>query len=276
MTRVALPDGDLEVAMAGHGPPLLLLHGFTGTAGTWSAVIEACRSDRRTVAPDLLGHGRSAAPSDRSRYALERQADDLVSLLDRFDALPADVVGYSMGARIALVLALEHPDAVTRLVLESPSAGIAGADDHAARSAADEALARRLERDGIEAFAEAWERQPALASQAELPAPALDRLRRERRGHDPAGLAASLRGAGQGAMAPLHDRLGTIAAPVLVIAGERDAVGLDRARVVAGGIPGARLAVVDGAGHSPHLERATTFIDLVARFLGIEEPVPAH
>jgi 2-succinyl-6-hydroxy-2,4-cyclohexadiene-1-carboxylate synthase len=274
--RVALPSGELEVAVEGAGPPLLLLHGFTGTAATWSALVDAFGPTRRIIAPDLLGHGRSAAPTDPAAYVLAQQAGDLAELLDRLRAAPADVVGYSMGARLALVLALEHPRQVRSLVLESPAAGIADPAARVARATADELLAGRLERDGIEAFAEAWEREPLFASQADLPAEARERLHRERRGHDLAGLAASLRGAGQGVMAPLHDRLVDIAARVLVVAGGRDAVGLERARQVARAIPGARLEVVERAGHAPHLEQPRAFLDHVAAFLAVPTPIPAH
>jgi 2-succinyl-6-hydroxy-2,4-cyclohexadiene-1-carboxylate synthase len=172
-----------------------------------------------------------------------------------------------MGARIALVLALQHPDAVGRLVLESPSAGLATASARAARAAADGQLADEIERDGVAAFVERWEAMPILASQAALAAEVRARQRRERLRHTPAGLAGSLRGAGQGAMPPLHHRLGQVAAPTLVIAGGLDATGLARAREVADGIPGARLAVVPDAGHSPHLEAPEAFASLVDDFI---------
>jgi 2-succinyl-6-hydroxy-2,4-cyclohexadiene-1-carboxylate synthase len=257
----------LEVSIAGRGPSLLALHGFTGTARTWIRLADDLGGERRVIAPDLLGHGRSSAPSDPSRYALEHQADDLAALLAAIDALPADVVGYSMGARLALVLALRHPDAVSALLLESPSAGIADDRERAQRRAADEALATLLDHDGLGAFVEAWEAQPLLASQAALPEDARTALRAERLAHDPRGLAASLRGAGQGVMAPLGDRLPAIACPALVIAGALDPAGLARARVVAAGLPGGHLEIVRGAGHTPHLEQPKAFIALARAHL---------
>ena len=99
-----------------------------------------------------------------------------------------------------------------------------------------------------------WERQPVFASHRQLPAATAARLRSERLRNRPAGLAASLRGAGQGVMAPLHDRLGEVRAPTLVIAGALDPAGCARAEAVAAGIPDARFEVLAGAGHTPHLE----------------------
>ena len=116
-----------------------------------------------------------------------------------------------------------------------------------------------------------WERQPVFASHRQLPAATAARLRSERLRNRPAGLAASLRGAGQGVMAPLHDRLGEVRAPTLVIAGALDPAGCARAEAVAAGIPDARLEVLAGAGHTPHLETPIAFRSLALAFLE-EEP----
>lgn len=257
----------LNVLTAGDGPPMLLLHGFTGTARMWSAQIEAWSSSRRVIAPDLLGHGGSDAPAEPAAYALERQAGTLANLLVLLQAAPATVVGYSMGARLALVLALEHPGSVARLVLESPALGIVDETDRAARRQSDERLAEEIERDGVAAFVSRWEAMPIFASHADLPAEVRAHQRAERRRHTVAGLAASLRGAGQGVMAPLHERLAIITAPTLVIAGARDRTGVERARTVAFGIPDASLTVIADAGHTPHLETPDTFVRLIDDFL---------
>jgi 2-succinyl-6-hydroxy-2,4-cyclohexadiene-1-carboxylate synthase len=257
----------LNVLTAGVGPPVLLLHGFTGTARMWSAQVEAWSPACRVIAPDLLGHGGSDAPVDPAAYALERQAETLADLLELLEAVPATVVGYSMGARLALVLALEHPGSVAGLILESPSAGIGDEADRAARKAADERLAEEIERDGTDAFVARWEAMPIFASHADLPAEVVSHQRAERRRHSPAGLAASLRGAGQGVMTPLHDRLALVTAPTLVIAGERDGTGLERARAVSASIPGARLETIEGAGHTPHLETPEAFLRATIDFL---------
>ena len=257
----------LNVLTAGSGPPLLLLHGFTGTARMWSAQIDAWSADHRVIAPDLLGHGGSEAPSDPAAYALECQARSLAALLALLEATPATVVGYSMGARLALVLALQEPGSVGRLILESPSAGIAAESDRQARREADERLAQAIERDGIEAFVARWEALPIFAGHADLPADIETHQRAERRRHTAVGLAASLRGAGQGAMSPLHDRLPLVTTPTLVLAGALDETGLARARAVADGIPHARLEVIEDAGHTPHFEAPDSFMRSANDFL---------
>jgi 2-succinyl-6-hydroxy-2,4-cyclohexadiene-1-carboxylate synthase len=267
MTAVLVDDRRWDVHVQGAGPALLLLHGFTGRATSWGAHATALARDFRVVAPDLPGHGGSSVPVDPRCASVERSADDLAEILERLDAAPADVVGYSLGARIALQLAVTHPGVVRRLVLESPSAGLATERQRAARRVADEARATLLERQGIGAFVDAWEREPVFASQASLPSAVAARLRAERLRNRPDGLAASLRGAGQGSMEPLHDRLGSVTSRTLVIAGGLDPTGVERAEVVAAGIPGARLEVVAGSGHAPHLETPDAFRSLVLAFL---------
>lgn len=271
MSRMTIDGLRWEVRVRGAGEPLLLLHGFTGRGAAWGALTAILAGRFRVIVVDLPGHGRSAF-AEPSRMSVERTADDLAEMLTRLGATHANVVGYSLGARIGLRLAVAHPDGVARLVLESPSAGLETAAERATRRAADEALAARLEADGIGAFVAEWERQPVFASHAGLPPARAARLRATRLANDPRGLAASLRGAGQGAMEPLHDRLAGIGAPALVVTGALDRRARPRAEQVARAIPRARLAVMDGAGHTPHLEQPARFRRLVLDFL---QEVPA-
>lgn len=266
MSRIVVDGLRWEVRVRGSGRPLLLLHGFTGRGIAWGSQATILARSHRLITVDLPGHGRTAR-ADPDRLTVERTADDLATILQQTGAVPADVLGYSLGARIALRLAIAHPSVVGRLVLESPSAGLPSAAERAARRRADEALATRIEHDGIAAFVEEWERQPVFASHASLPPARAARLRAMRLANDPRGLAASLRGAGQGAMEPLFDRLGAIAAPTLVIAGALDERGSSRAIDVAQRIPGARLEILAHAGHTPHEEQSGTFRHLVLDFL---------
>ena len=267
MSETIVDDLRWEARSRGAGVPLLLLHGFLGRGSGWGAHATALARHFRVIVVDLPGHGRSGIPGDPARASVERTADDLAAILRREGCSPAHVLGYSLGARVALRLAVAHPDAVRRLVLESPSAGLATQMERRARRDADEDRAARLERDGINIFVDEWEREPVFASQVSLAAAPARRLRAERLRNRPAGLSASLRGAGQGSMEPLHERLAEVQAPTLVIAGALDPTGRTRAVQVAKGIPGARLEVVTGAGHAPHLETPRTFRSLALAFL---------
>ena len=261
MTRHVVDGAAYEVRTSGSGgPPVLLVHGFTGRGADWSPFLPAVHAaDHRTIVVDLLGHGRSDAPGDPARHAIERQAADLHAILRRLEAVPAVVVGYSMGSRVALYLAVEAPDAVAGLVLASPSAGIADAGERTARFAADRELAGRLEHDGLEAFLRAWEANPLFAGEHRLPPRRRETIHRARARNSVAGLAGSLRGAGQGAMAALHDRLATARTPTLVVAGALDPVGAARAEGVAAALPNADIVTLARVGHAPHREAPAAF-----------------
>jgi 2-succinyl-6-hydroxy-2,4-cyclohexadiene-1-carboxylate synthase len=224
-----------------------------------------------TIQVDLLGHGLSDAPLDPDRHAVERQAADLAAIARRSADGPVAVLGYSFGARVALALALAEPSVVSRLVLESPTAGIADPVERKARRAADDRLASDIERDGIPAFVDRWEALPLFATHGALPPAVQSGLHNQRLHNSPAGLAASLRGAGQGAMTPLHARLGEIRMPTLVLCGALDPARL-RAEFVAAQIPDAMLTEVPGVGHTPHVESPAAFRAAVFRFLTAPNP----
>jgi 2-succinyl-6-hydroxy-2,4-cyclohexadiene-1-carboxylate synthase len=265
--HIRVNDITLNVERSGAGRPLLLLHGFTGGATTWSPHLAQLALGFHTIAPDLIGHGRSDVPPDPARYRMERCVADLLALLDALGVERADVLGYSMGGRVALHLAAAAPARVGALVLESSSPGIADPAERAARIAADEALADEIERAGLAAFVERWERLPLFASQAVLPEVVLERQRAQRLRNDPRGLANSLRGMGAGRQEPLWDRLAALAAPTLLIAGELDAKYCAITSHMAAALPNARTAIVPNAGHAVHLEQANAFVRNVLEFL---------
>ena len=262
----------LHVARSGDGPPLVLLHGFTGSTESWEPLRAALGDRVATLAVDLPGHGHSGAPEDPARYALCRFADDLARALDALDVRRAAVLGYSMGGRAALRFALQHPQRVAALVLESASPGLADVRERTERHAADLALADTIERDGVGAFVDEWERLPLWASQAALPERARARLRAQRLRNHAHGLANSLRGGGAGAEPPVTERLGALRMPGLVVAGALDAKYVAIGRLLAAAMPRARLDLVPGAGHAVHLERPTELADAVMAFLA-EVPV---
>ena len=257
----------LNVEIEGQGPPLVLLHGFTGSAANWRAHAAVWSGKFRTVAVDLLGHGASDSPADPACYRVEQCVNDLAAIFDRLDLARVHLLGYSMGGRVALHLAAAHPDRLATLVLESTSPGLAGPDERRARVSSDEALANMIERQGLEVFVEHWSRQPLFASQADLPVGVRADLRAQRLRNNPHGLANSLRGIGAGVMPALWDCLPGVGVPTLVIAGALDDRYVRIAAAMAAGLPSAEVAVVPGAGHTVHLEQPEAFDRLVLQFL---------
>lgn len=211
----------------------IFVHGFTQTAASWQPVLELLPPGDEAIALDVpTGH------------------DFVTTAITLGEAGgPGTYVGYSMGGRLCLRLALDRPELVDHLVLVSASPGIADHARRAERRGADERLARAIERDGVDAFLEHWLAQPLFAS---LPAAATGTDARER---DPAVLTHGLRALGQGAQAPLWDRLDELSVPVTLVAGGLDQQYVGIACAAHERIPEASVHVVDDAGHALHLER---------------------
>lgn len=234
--------------MAAVPEPLLLLHGFMQTGRGWDEVVRHLGGERyRPLAPDIRGHGAAGA---RRPVDFASCVEDVVRLVGPRFAL----AGYSQGARLALHVALAHPDRVTRLVLVSATAGIDHEGQRTLRRAADERLAAWMEAEGrlMTEVADRWAAQPLFAGQsAEVAAAA----RADRLANEPVHVAAALRGIGTGAMEPLWQRLGELRdLPVAVLAGERDSKYVGTGERLARALPRGKLRVVPGAGHALPLE----------------------
>jgi pimeloyl-ACP methyl ester carboxylesterase len=270
--RADLGDVSLHVVDAGEGGrPIMLVHGFTATSDEVAGVIQPLAGlGWHAVAPDLRGHGRSDRPTDAGAYSLEIMAVDLLALAgwlgwDRFALL-----GHSMGGGIAQVVALDHPERLTGLVLAStfhgPVPGISMelvqlgcwvVREAGMEGLADAMAARRAENpESVAAFERLQEAIPGYAEQsrARLVSTSPDMWM---------------------AMAPrfvdqedrLH-RLATLDVPTAVILGELDGTMGDDCRRLAATIPGSHLTVIAGAGHVPQLEQPEAWWAAVSGFLG--------
>ena len=260
-------DVDFFFEEWGNGPSLVLLHGFTGSSESWSDVGGELAKDRRVIAIDLIGHGRSSAPRDVSHYAFERAVNDLAAIADQLGLGRATWLGYSMGGRLALGLALRHPGRVSSLILESASPGIQDEADRLRRIEADETLAQSIEDGGVEVFVGEWERLPMWENQRSLPHEVLAHQRALRLRNSAVGLANSLRGMGQGSQPSYWDRLGEIDVPVFLIAGSLDRKYAGIAGQMGVRIQEASLSVVPQAGHAVHLEQPEQFAASIRDFL---------
>lgn len=223
---------------------IVLLHGFTQTGRSWEPTIAALGERYRALAPDIRGHG--AAAGERPVDFASVHADVLALAPARFA-----LAGYSLGGRIALSLALAAPERVSRLALVGASPGLADAAERRARRMADEALAERIELEGIETFAREWAALPLWEGQPPAVAAAAHGARLSQ---SPAGLAAALRGLGTGVMEPLWDRLPELALPVQLIVGERDVKFRAIAERMAERLRDPTLHIVPAAGHAVQLE----------------------
>lgn len=256
----------LHVLEEGDGPAVLVLHGFTGDAESMAPVSMGLGARFRVFRLELVGHGKSDSPRSISAFSMEACAAQVGEASRALGLDRPHLLGYSMGGRTALAAAINEPEAFSSLVLIGATAGIADAALRKLRIASDEALAERIEREGVENFVDDWMAQPLFASQKRLGAAALARARTQRLRNSADRLAKSLRGMGAGAQPPLHDRLASLSIPVLLVVGDEDEKFQKIAMDLEAQLPNAEVARVQQAGHAAHLENPVAFARIVEEF----------
>lgn len=195
------------------------------------------------AAPDLPGHG----PDPHLPATMDEAVGRVVDLIDTLGT-PV-VLGYSMGGRVGLRAVVSRP--VELLVLVSVSAGIADERVRARRAEADEVLAARIESEGMAVFLDEWDRLPMFAGLAARSDAWKATERALRLENDPAGVAAALRGMGQGVTVPVADEaLASLHVPTVLLAGAADPAYVAEAERLAGLLPTAEAVIHPTAGHS--------------------------
>lgn len=228
------------------------VHGFTQTSRSWNAVINEL-PEFSCISIDAPGHGDSA---DAQR-SLHQCGMDIAETM-----IAGTLVGYSMGARMALHTALLPDTPVQRLVLVSGTAGIEDRNEREQRVNSDEALADHIEEVGVPAFISEWLSNPMFAGLTQATAHISERERNTAK-----NLADSLRFAGTGTQEPLWNKLCELSMPVLIIAGEHDAKFCSLAQKLHHEIKDSQLEVISGAGHTVHLENHSAFMKTLRAFL---------
>ena len=243
----------LHYSILGEGKPRLsFIHGFTQTSQSWVHPASGLKHGTKMFidAPD---HGESQGTS----LNLVEAGNAVAEI-----AAGSTLIGYSMGARIALHAVLQHPDAFDGAVFVSGTAGIADEHDRLNRKLEDEARARLIEEQGNESFIRDWVRQPLFAHSVVTENDIADRLR-----NSASSLASSLRLCGTGNQQPLWDQLRTIHIPVLLVAGELDDKFVELATQMHKLIPTSRIAIVPNTGHPVHTEAPEKFCEVVSDWL---------
>jgi 2-succinyl-6-hydroxy-2,4-cyclohexadiene-1-carboxylate synthase len=241
----------------GNGPRAVLVHGFTQTHETWVDVIDSLKQNFEVIAVDAPNHGDSCDIS----LNLESGAKAIGEVGGN-----ATYIGYSLGGRFCLTLALAEPQLVSRLVLISTTAGIEDKEQRSERIRNDEELARRIEQIGVNQFIDEWLNQPLFAGLNNETNQRGVRLK-----NTAIGLSSSLRLCGAGRQQPTWSRLKELTMPVLVIAGANDEKYRRLAeRLVSEIGDNATLKIVENSGHIPHLEQPEIFQDLMSNFISTQ------
>ncbi len=255
-------------------PPALLLHGFLGRGADWTPVADRLAATRRVLAPDWIDDALADVPdlpavaddpepadvADPAVGTFAWAADGIADRLDADGIDRADVVGYSMGGRLALLVAVRHPERVARLVLVSASPGLKTPEARAARRTHDAALAADLVAD-FPGFLHRWTRQPVFASLSDAQR---DAIETDRAAHvNPAEAARALVAMGTGAMPSLWEPLRSLRVQTHAVAGALDPTYAALAREMAGD----RATLLPDAGHALLTEAPGALADLLIRLL---------
>ncbi len=241
-------------------PPILFLHGFTGSRRSWDAVRDAL--DYPTAAIDLPGHGETRIIDPNKPVSFEVLISDLLQILDHLNYKKIHLCGYSFGGRIALAFAMTHPERLSSLILESASPGLAEAQSRQERMAKDRELADKFVADFKNSIAQ-WSRLPFFRCQQQRNPSEWQKQQETRQQAHPAGLAYALEYFGTGAQPSYWENLNRLSLPVLLISGDEDAKFKGIAREMCQRLTHCESAAIQQAGHTTHLDQSEKFISVL-------------
>jgi 2-succinyl-6-hydroxy-2,4-cyclohexadiene-1-carboxylate synthase len=259
-----------HVEVCGEGFPLLLLHGFTGDSSTWTPFCPVWGKHSELIIPDIIGHGKTDSPEEINRYTIEAAVEDIITLLDQLKIDQIDLLGYSMGGRLALTISILYPQRVRKLILESASPGLETEEERTRRRMKDTELANFIKEHGIESFVDYWEGIPLFSSMNSLPLPLKRSIREQRLANTSNGLANSLVGMGTGSQPSWWGELNKLSCEVLLITGEKDKKFCWIAERMQAVMKNASRIAINDCGHAIHVEHKEKFGTIVSDFLLIK------
>lgn len=238
---------------------LVVLHGFTGSSRSFERVVEMLSEDIHVIAPTLPGHGEIIYSYETME--MHHQINWLEDFLQQHQLKEATVLGYSMGGRLAMGYAQKFP--VKQLILVSSSPGIELQNDRDARHEADQNLAEKIRRNGLDWFVSYWENIPLFESQKRLPVDVQQMVRSERLQHDAEQLATSLEDFSTGNMPSYWNELENYHHPVHMVVGELDTKFVEIAKKMSARLPNATLRIVPNVGHAIQVENPQMFATII-------------
>lgn len=256
-----------HVETYGEGEPVLLLHGFTGACDNWLPFLSVWCTSFKLICIDIIGHGKTESPPESERYQMEKVVKDLFVILKELDVEKLNIVGYSMGGRLALSFAATYPEMVNALILESSSPGLKTESERETRILNDKNLASKILEDGITAFVDYWENIPLFVSQKRLPEEVRQAVREQRLNNNPVGLANSLLGMGTGQQPSLWEELQELNFPILLLCGEEDKKFCKIAEEMDKLLPNSKIMFAEKGGHAFHVEQPRFFGKIVLEYL---------
>jgi 2-succinyl-6-hydroxy-2,4-cyclohexadiene-1-carboxylate synthase len=246
-------------------PAILFLHGFMGDRFEFKQAIAVLSKQFYCVAIDLLDHGETEMINQNiDPYTIQSAADFVINFLDLLRIERCFLVGYSMGGRLALYLALHFPQYFSKVVLESASAGLRTITERSDRLAKDDQLAAKLETGDFQLFIENWYQQPIFANLRSHPN--FPQMLEQRLSNSPIKLAKCLRNLSLGRQPSLWDKLTENEVPLLLLVGKLDSKFVQINQQMQKVCKFSQLEAIGDCGHNIHFENPTLFIDKIQTF----------
>ena len=246
---------------------ILFLHGFTGCAEDWLEVSQLIDNGFNQIAIDIAGHGKTESPEDLTYYSAGNIVNQILQTIEYITPRKIILAGYSMGGRAALTFAVQHPEKIKALILESTSAGIENKTDQQSRIENDNNLAEFIESHSIAEFVDIWLDKEIFQSLKNLTKEKFNHYKNAKLQNCKIGLANSLRGFGTGKMPYTGSKLKVIDSPVLLITGELDKKFTKLNRELVQKFPNSKHIIIKNAGHNVHFEKPEEFGRSVNEFL---------
>ncbi len=250
MSRARLRGIEIDYEVSGSGPPVLLSHGYSATRHMWDGQHRAF-TDYQIISWSMRGHGQTESPGDPSQYSADLTVADMEALLRHLGIERAVIGGLSLGGYVSLAFYLAHPEMVRALVICDSGPGYRNAEARAVWNQRAHERAAELERRGLDALSErSREMREAMGEHRSAQ-----------------GLAHAARGMLAQEGSRVIDGLASVQVPTLIIVGDEDQPFLAPSEYMAKKIPGARLEVIGGAGHSSNLDQPDAFNRVLRDFL---------
>lgn len=250
---------EYELVGTGH-PNWLFLHGFMGTYADFKAIkpVGTC------IYLNLLGFGPNQPSISKERFLIENQAHDLAVFITQLKLDKLNLVGYSMGGRLAIAVALLYPEKINKLILESTTAGLENQLERVTRQNSDQEKADKLEDNGLENFVNNWEKLPLFATQTQLTIKQKTFMHQQRLLHNVKNVANSLRMMGTGYQPNYWPQLKQINVETVVIVGANDDKFMKIGARIQKNILNSQIVVIKDAGHNVHFEKPKQYNEVLA------------
>lgn len=250
-----------------NNPTVILLHGFISDHTTFHLIIDNIyKQNINVITIDLPGHGKDHSTHDVT-WDMAYISKEIVEIIDYYKLSNVYLHGYSMGGRVALSVAVEYPNKLNGLILESASPGISNLNEKLNRIELDNIRAEKIKSIGIEAFVDEWSKMPLFDSQLSLSDVEKNRIKQMRLSQSPEGLAKSLTDYGTGNQPSNWKALHQLNIPTCILVGEYDEKFINIGQKMKQYINNSEFHIVNRAGHTIHVEQPEKFDTIIIDFI---------